>query len=120
VITRRSVLLAGGIGLLVAHQFSRGQSLATTHRVGFLSSGSKTATANNYAAFKRGMQDLGWLEGNDVEYRIAYADGTGPVLSGTWVPSPGSPLRGAALSRDSWEKRHANNRPQERSNSHSD
>jgi putative ABC transport system substrate-binding protein len=72
VITRRNVLLAGGIGLLVV-RLSRGQPAATIRRVGWLSLGSKTS--DSYAAFKQGMHDLGWMEGKNVEYRIAYADG---------------------------------------------
>jgi putative ABC transport system substrate-binding protein len=75
VITRRSVLLAGGIGLLVAHRLSRGQPAATIRRVGWLSLGSKASSADVYAAFKQGMHDLGWLEGKNVEYRFLYADG---------------------------------------------
>jgi putative ABC transport system substrate-binding protein len=74
VITRRSVLLAGGIGLLVAHRPSRGQSAATIRRVGWLSLASKASTADVYAAFKQGMHDLGWLEGKNVEYQAVYAD----------------------------------------------
>ena len=35
-ITRRGVLLAGGIGLLVAHPLSRGQFATTIRRVGML------------------------------------------------------------------------------------
>jgi len=75
VITRRSILLAGGIGLLVAHPASRGQPVATIRRVGLLSIGSETSPADVYAAFKQGMHDLGWLEGKNVEYRFVYADG---------------------------------------------
>jgi putative ABC transport system substrate-binding protein len=75
VITRRSVLLAGGIGLLVAHRLSHGQPAATIRRVGMLQIGSEAAGADRRAAFKQGMQDLGWLEGKNVEYRFVYADG---------------------------------------------
>jgi len=74
VITRRTVLLAGGIGLLMAHPLGRGQSAATIRRVGWLSLGTKASTAEVYAAFKQGMHDLGWLEGKNVEYQIVYAD----------------------------------------------
>jgi ABC-type uncharacterized transport system substrate-binding protein len=74
VITRRSVLLAGGIGLLVAHPLSRGQSAAIIRRVGWLSLGSKAGPADVYVAFKQGMHDLGWLEGKNVKYHIVYAD----------------------------------------------
>jgi putative ABC transport system substrate-binding protein len=75
VITRRSVLLAGGIGLLGALPLSRGEPAATIRRVGWLSLGSKAGAADVYAAFNQGMRDLGWLEGKNVEYRIVYADG---------------------------------------------
>jgi putative ABC transport system substrate-binding protein len=75
VITRRSVLLAGGIALLVAHWLGRAQTAVTTHRVGILQIGSEAAGAHLGTAFKQGMLDLGWLEGKNVEYRFAYADG---------------------------------------------
>ena len=74
-ITRRSVLLAGGIGLLVAHRLSRGQPAATIRRVGMLQFSSEAAGAHLRAAFTQGMHDLGWLEGKNVEYRIVYANG---------------------------------------------
>src|SRR6202162_3997346 len=75
VITRRSVLLAGGIGLLAAHRLSRGQPAATIRRVGMLSLVSEAAVDNLRAAFMQGMHDLGWLEGKNVEYRFVYANG---------------------------------------------
>jgi len=73
-ITRRSVLLAGGFGLLVAHPLSRGQFATTIRRVGMLFLASEASGAHLRAAFTQGMQDLGWLEGKNVEYRIGYAD----------------------------------------------
>jgi len=75
VITRRNILLAGGIGLLVAHRLSRGQSTANMRRIGWVSFGSIASPAEGYAAFKQGMHDLGWLEGKNVAYQAAYADG---------------------------------------------
>ena len=74
-ITRRRVVLAGGIGLLVAHPLSRGQPAATIRRVAWMSLGSITSPAEAYAAFKQGMHDLGWLEEKNVAYQAAYADG---------------------------------------------
>jgi hypothetical protein len=67
VITRRSVLLAGGIGLLVAHRLGHGQAAATIRRVGMLLLASDAAGTHLRAAFKQGMHDLGWLEGKNVE-----------------------------------------------------
>ena len=86
-ITRRSVLVAGGIGLLVAHPFSRGQPAAQTLRVGLLSFSSEAAGAQLRAAFKQGMHDLGRLEGKNVEYRFAYADGDVGRLDALAMPS---------------------------------
>ena len=74
-ITRRSVLLAGGIGLLVAHRLAQAQTNATLRRVGWVSLGSKASPAEGYAAFKQGMRDLGWVEGKNAKYQAAYADG---------------------------------------------
>ena len=74
-ITRRSVLLAGGIGLLVAHSLARGQPAATIRRVGLLSFSSEAGGAHLRIALKQGMQDLGWMEGINVEYRVVYANG---------------------------------------------
>ncbi len=74
-ITRRSVLLAGGVSVLIAHRLSIGQPAATIRRVAWLSLASETASALLYASFNQGMQDLGWLEGKDVEYRFVYANG---------------------------------------------
>jgi len=72
VITRRRVLLAGGIGLLVANC---GQPAVTIRRVGSLTFSSESTNAQQRAAFKQGMHDLGWLEGKNVEYRFVYANG---------------------------------------------
>jgi putative ABC transport system substrate-binding protein len=75
VITRRSALLVGVIGPLVAHRQSRGQPTAAIRRVGLLFLASDAATAHFRAAFKQGMHDLGWLEGKNVEYRFVSANG---------------------------------------------
>jgi putative ABC transport system substrate-binding protein len=75
VITRRSILLAGGIGLLVAHRSSRGQPAATIRRVGMLQFTTEATGGHLRAALAQGMLDLGWPEGKNVEYRVAYANG---------------------------------------------
>jgi len=75
VITRRSALLAGGVGLLVAHELSRGQPAGVIRRVGWLALGSATTVANLLVALKQGMLDLGWQEGKMIEYRSVYCDG---------------------------------------------
>ena len=74
-ITRRSFSLAGGIGLLVAHRLGRAQGASTVPRVGILLLQTPAAIAHLRAAFAEGMHDLGWLDGKNIEYRFAYADG---------------------------------------------
>jgi putative ABC transport system substrate-binding protein len=68
-------LLAAGASLLVAHRLSRGQPAATIRRVGVLSLASESVNASLRMALAQGMRDLGWLEGKNVEYRLAYANG---------------------------------------------
>jgi putative ABC transport system substrate-binding protein len=75
VITRRGVLLAGGIGLLASHPLSHGQAAGTIRRVAWFSIGSRASPHDGYAAFTQGMHDLGWREGKNVEYQRVYADG---------------------------------------------
>ncbi len=74
-ITRRRVLLAGSIGLLVAHPLSRGQPATTLRRVGILTLPSEPAVAPQLKAFAGAMRDLGWLDGKTIEYRFVYANG---------------------------------------------
>jgi putative ABC transport system substrate-binding protein len=75
VITRRSISLAGGISLLAAHRVGRAQPATTVRRAGILGFASQAVGARTREAFKQGMHDLGWLEGKNVEYRVAYAEG---------------------------------------------
>ena len=49
--------------------------MTTIRRVGWVSFGSIASPAEGYAAFKQGMHDLGWMEGQNVAYQAAYADG---------------------------------------------
>src|SRR3954471_10120184 len=67
--------MAGGIGLLAAHPVGRAQPARTLRRVGFLAFSSEATSSHLHTAFRQGMQDLGWLEGKNVEYRFVYADG---------------------------------------------
>jgi putative ABC transport system substrate-binding protein len=74
-IKRRSVLLIGSIGMLVAHRLVRARGASTIPRVGILLLQTPAAIAHLRAAFVEGMHDLGWLDGKNIEFRFAYADG---------------------------------------------
>jgi putative ABC transport system substrate-binding protein len=75
VISRRSAVVAGSIGLLVMHRLARGQTSAQVRRVGLLFLPSEEVTTHVRAAFLQGMHDLGWIEGKNVKYQFVYADG---------------------------------------------
>ena len=74
-VTRRRLLLTGGIGLIVVHPLSRGQPASVIHRVGVLLTTSEATNAHLRAAFNQAMRDLGWVEGTNIEYRIVSASG---------------------------------------------
>ncbi len=74
-IKRRRIVMAAGASLLVAHRLSLGQPAATIRRVGLLTFSSEATSAHLRTAFRQGMQDLGWVEGKNVEYRFVYANG---------------------------------------------
>jgi putative ABC transport system substrate-binding protein len=75
VVTRRRVLLIGGIGLIAVHPLSRGQPPSAIHRVGVLLTSSEATSGHLRAAFSQAMRDLGWVEGTNIEYRIVSASG---------------------------------------------
>ena len=71
--TRRAFLgtLAGG--LLAAPRIADAQPAGRVYRVGYLTAGSLTANPRVLEAFRQGLRDLGWVEGQNIviEYRSA-------------------------------------------------
>ncbi len=72
---RRSLGTLVAIALLGASALAQGQANARKRRVGVMTTSSPAAAAAYVNAFKQGMADLGWQEGRNVEYQIAYANG---------------------------------------------
>jgi putative tryptophan/tyrosine transport system substrate-binding protein len=77
VITRRSFLLAGGIGLLVAAQFSRAQPKSKIPHIGVLWFGSMDTPTNtrNRSVFRQRLAALGYVEGKNIVIEERSADG---------------------------------------------
>jgi putative ABC transport system substrate-binding protein len=76
VTSRRALLMfTGALGLLGTAPRARAQSAATLRRVGILHVGSEAGAAAMRAQFKQGMHELGWSEGQNIEYRVVGADG---------------------------------------------
>lgn len=66
------------LALTVASSWSfpaRAQQPEKTYRVGFLSGGSEAASDQNLAAFRRGMRDLGYVEGKTFYIEARFAAG---------------------------------------------
>ena len=61
VTSRRTFLVTGGI--LAVPLASEGQPSGQVSRIGFLSNGKSTAVSTQTEAFRRGLRDLGWVEG---------------------------------------------------------
>ena len=71
---RRDALLAL-LAFGATPSIARSQPTAKIRKVGFISAQSSTSGASLFEAFKAGMRDLGWREGQNVEYRAGYGDG---------------------------------------------
>jgi putative tryptophan/tyrosine transport system substrate-binding protein len=67
--------LSVGLAVLGIHRLGLGQGGGAPRRVGVLLTSSVASGAALIGALKRGMDELGWKEGSNVEYRIAYANG---------------------------------------------
>ena len=70
-IGRRELLAALGSAAAAWPLAARAQQPARTWRIGFLSAVSRSAASSSYAAFVRGMRELGYVEGKDfvIEWR---------------------------------------------------
>ena len=78
--SRRTVALATGSGLLLAHQLGRAQATTITRKVGIISLSSEAVGALTRNAFIQGMSEFGWIEGRNIEYQLAYAAGDFALL----------------------------------------
>jgi putative tryptophan/tyrosine transport system substrate-binding protein len=77
VITRRSVLLAGGLGLLVAHRQSHGQAKSKIPRIGIIwfSSLELPSNSHNRTVFSQRLAALGYVEGKNIVIEDRSAEG---------------------------------------------
>jgi len=74
-IRRRNFSLAGGIGLVLACELNGVLAANALRRVGVVTASSGPLAAAFLAELKRGMRELGWQEGKDVEYLFVHANG---------------------------------------------
>ena len=71
--TRRAFILALAGGPLAASRVADAQRAGKVSRIGYLTAGSVTANPRVLEAFRQGLRDLGWVEGQNIviEYRSA-------------------------------------------------
>ncbi len=74
-ITRRAFMgiLAGG--LLAAPVAAEAQQPAKTPRIGVLGTGSASDTALRFEAFRQGLRERGWIEGQNIVLEYRWGDG---------------------------------------------
>ncbi len=63
------------LSIFLAPLATNAQQVPKVPRVGFLSSFSASATAPWLQAFRRGLRDLGWIEGKNISIEYRYAEG---------------------------------------------
>ena len=80
-ITRRRLLAGFAAGALIVPGRGRAQPTKPA-RIGRLSPLSAEADDSNLAAFRRGLRELGWVEGQHYTIETRFADGNGDRLPG--------------------------------------
>jgi putative ABC transport system substrate-binding protein len=70
----RRAFVAGTVALLAAQRAAEAQPAAKTPRIGLLDYGSLTARAPLWEAFRQGMRELGYVEGQSVVFEARGAD----------------------------------------------
>jgi putative ABC transport system substrate-binding protein len=79
---RRTVTRALGLGLVLGPLAARGQSRGQPARIGRLSPSSPAADGPLLSAFRKGMVDLGWIEGQTFVIESRFAEGRSERLPG--------------------------------------
>ena len=74
-INRRRFLRHIGLGILATPFIARAQPAAKVVRIGYLSANPGSPSAPPVKAFRQGLHDLGWIEGQNVVIEYRWADG---------------------------------------------
>jgi len=85
---RRVFFATLSIGLLVAPLVSDAQQPSRVRRIGYLESGSAAPGTPHVEAFRKGLRDLGWVDGQNIAIEVRYAAGKFdrlPALAGELV-----------------------------------
>ena len=72
---RRIFLSSFNGGLLAAPLAAQAQPPSKTSRLGYLEFGSAARSAPHLEAFRKGLRQLGWMEGQNIAIEVRYAEG---------------------------------------------
>jgi putative tryptophan/tyrosine transport system substrate-binding protein len=72
---RRIVLCLLAAPLLSSGSFAEAQQPKKTPRIGYLTAASSSTISSRIAAFRRGLRELGYVEGKDIVIEWRYAEG---------------------------------------------
>jgi len=74
--------LAGTVTLLAAPLAAEAQPTGKVYRIGYLAIASPTASGPSMDAFRQGLREFGWVEGQNVSIEYRFADGETARLPG--------------------------------------
>ena len=80
--TRRKILLSLGFGTLSVAIPSLAQQSAKVPRVAFLGAGSPKSSGTLFDKFRKGLHDLGYIEGKNIVIDVRWAEGNTERLPG--------------------------------------
>jgi putative tryptophan/tyrosine transport system substrate-binding protein len=72
---RRSFVGTLGLGLLAAPLAAEAQQAGKVRRIGYLDQGSAARNRPYFEAFRQGLRDLGWVEGQNIAIEVRFAEG---------------------------------------------
>ena len=73
--SRKLLLVALALGILAAPLAPDGQQASKVPRIGYLEFGSAAPGTPHLEAFRQGLRDLGWVEGQNIAIEVRYAEG---------------------------------------------
>ena len=72
---RRTFLFVFSLGALSAPHAADSQPAGKVHRIGYLAGGSSTSSRYTIEAFRQGLRELGWVEGQNIVIDYRFAEG---------------------------------------------
>ena len=77
----RRRFLAGGVSVLAAPLAAEAQQAGRVYRIGYLSYSSPASNPHLIEAFRQGLRELGWVEGQNITIDSRFAEGRSDAVS---------------------------------------